>query len=56
MKHKEAARGHCQLIMTIIGTLTVISGVILVLFWPDIFDTILFKVRISARCSVRSRR
>lgn len=45
MKFKEVARKHGQLILTIIGTLTVISGVVLVLFWPEIFDSILFKVR-----------
>lgn len=44
MKYKEIAQRHGQLIMTAIGTLTVISGVVLVLFWPQIFDSILFKV------------
>lgn len=47
MTYKEASsRSYGQLIMTIVGSFTVISGVVLVIFWPRIFDNILFKVRI----------
>jgi hypothetical protein len=49
MKYKEVARKHGQIIMIVIGSFTVISGVILVLFWPEIFDKILFKVSLIFR-------
>lgn len=47
MTFRDFAQRHGQLIMTLIGSVTVINGVVLVLFWPRIFDYILFKVRIQ---------
>lgn len=49
MTIRDFAQRHGQLIMTIIGSITVINGMILVLFWPRIFDYILFKVRIKRK-------
>ena len=47
MKYKEQTQHRGQIIMSVIGCFTVVSGVILALFWPQIFDTILFKVNIN---------
>lgn len=44
-----------QLIMTVIGSFSVIAGVLLVLFWPRIFDKILFKVSDDVRFNVRTK-
>lgn len=44
----KMCKNRGQLIMSTIGSVTVIAGVLLAIFWPQIFDKILFKVRVCS--------
>ena len=47
MKDRGLIKSHKNAIMTVLGSVLLVSGVVLLVFWPDIFETIKFKVNIQ---------
>lgn len=47
MKDRGLIKSHKNAIMTVLGSVLLVSGVVLLVFWPDIFETIKFKVNIN---------
>ena len=44
MKDRGLIKSHKNAIMTVLGSVLLVSGVVLLVFWPEIFETIKFKV------------
>lgn len=55
MKDNGLIKSHKNAIMTVLGSMLLVSGVVLLVFWPDIFETIKFKVNIYPKINKYSK-